>query len=345
MGVTAVLTAEQPHDYGATSRHEVEEFVADNVLILRNVLEEEKRRRTVEILKFRGTAHQKGEFPFTIGPVGGLIIIPLPTIDLKQKSSAVRISSGNSELDKMCGGGFFRDSAILVSGATGTGKTLMVSEFMAGGAADNERCLLFAFEESWEQLLRNAGGWGIDFERMQREDRLKVVCEYPEIFGLEDRLITMKKIINDFKPQRVALDSLSALERASSRKGFREFVLSLTSFIRNQEMTGLFTTTTPTLLEGTSVTEAHISTLTDTTILLRYVEMYGEIRRGLTVLKMRGSLHDSNIREFTIDGRGMHIGQPFRNIAGILAGNPSLLGPGEIEPMQGLFDHDQYPVD
>lgn len=337
MGVTAVMTGERTQEYGDISRYGVEEFVADNVIILRNVLEDEKRRRTIEILKFRGTSHQKGEFPLTIIPGEGIIVIPLSAIQLKQRSSNIRITSGNGELDKMCGGGFFRDSVILVSGATGTGKTLMTTEFMAGGARNNERCLLFAFEESREQLFRNAQGWGVDFERLETEGLLRVVCEYPEVASLEDHLIRMKEVINVFQPNRVAVDSFSALERVSTPKGFREFVISLTSYIKHQEMAGLFTSTTPTLMGGTSVTETHISTLTDSIVLLRYVEMYGEIRRGLTVLKMRGSMHDKDIREFTIDGSGMHIGKPFRNVIGILSGTPTHLAPGEIDRISNLF--------
>lgn len=338
MGVTAILTAERTQEYGDIARFGVEEFVADNVIILRNVLEEEKRRRTVEILKFRGTSHQKGEFPFTVVPGEGLIVIPLSAIELKQKSSNTRITSGNKELDKMCGGGFFRDSVILVSGATGNGKTLMVTEFIAGGAANGERCLLFAFEESREQLFRNASGWGFDFKKMERDGKLKVVCQYPEVAGLEDHLIKMKKEINKFKPNRVALDSLSALERVSTVKGFREFVIALTSFIKQQEVAGFFTSTTPTLMGGTSITEGHISTITDSIILLRYVEMYGEMHRGLTVLKMRGSMHDKDIREFTIDGKGMHIGKLFRNVTGIIAGTPVYAASGEAERIGGLFE-------
>ena len=158
IGVTAVLTAERTSEYGEISRYGVEEFVADNVVIVRNVLADEKRRRTMEILKYRGTEHLKGEFPFTIVPDRGIIIILLSAIELEQRSSNIRITSGSRELDHMCGGGFFRDSIILVSGATGTGKTLMVTEFMEGGVANQERCLLFAFEESREQLYRNAIG-------------------------------------------------------------------------------------------------------------------------------------------------------------------------------------------
>jgi len=340
MGVTAIITAECSPDRGEISRSGVEEFVADNVIILRNILEDEKRRRTVEILKFRGTSHQKREFPFTILADQGIVIIPLSSIELKQKSSDLRISSGNRELDDMCGGGFFRDSIILASGATGTGKTLLTTEFIAGGVKSGERCLLFAFEESREQLFRNASGWGMDFKAMEAAGMLRVMCEYPETAGLEDHLIRMKALLEEFKPNRVAVDSLSALERVATVKGFREFVISLTSYIKHQEMAGLFTATTSSLMGGTSITETHISTITDSIILLRYVEMYGEMKRGLTVLKMRGSMHNKEIREFTIDNQGMHIGDAFRNVTGILAGHPQHLSRSEMERLGDLFTED-----
>lgn len=342
MGVTTILTAERTEEYGSIARYGVEEFVSDNVIILRNVLEEEKRRRTMEILKFRGTNHQKGEWPFSVVPKEGIVVIPLFGIELKQRSSTARITSGVPELDKMCGGGFFRDSIILLSGPTGTGKTLMVNHFTDGGAAKGEKCLLFAFEESREQLFRNAGGWGINFEQQEKDGKLKVVCKYPESAGLEEHLITMKNIIEEFKPNRLALDSLSALERVSTLKGFREFIIGFISFIKHQEIMGLFTSTSQTLLGGDSITDAHISTVTDSIILLRYVEMFGEMRRGLTVLKMRGSMHDKEIREFSIDGEGMHIGKAFDNVTGILSGRPTHVPPGELERMSGLFKEEKF---
>jgi circadian clock protein KaiC len=322
-GVTSLITSERSDDYGDISRHGVEEFVADNVILVRNALVDEKRRRTVEVLKFRGTSHQKGEFPFSVTNKG-IIVIPLSAIELKQKSGNVRVTSGSSELDAMCGGGVFRDSIILASGSTGTGKTLLVTAFTAGGIAQGERCLTFCFEESRGQFFRNARGWGFDFEQLESEGHLKVITDYPEIMPLEDHLIRMKQAILEFKPDRVAVDSLSALERVGTGRSFREFVISLTAFVKDQEMAGLFTSTTPTLFGGSSVTEAHISTICDSIILLRYVETFGEMRRGLTVLKMRGSPHDKQIREFTIDGDGMHVGEPFRGVAGIIAGSAAI---------------------
>lgn len=338
--VTAILTAERVEEYGPVARFGVEEFIADNVAVLRNVLEGEVRRRTIEILKFRGTDHAKGEYPFIIVPGEGAVVIPLSAIQLRQHSSNVRISSGNEEVDRMCGGGFFRDSVILVSGATGTGKTLTVTQFLEGGAAKGERGLLLAFEESREQLFRNANGWGFDFEAMEAKGLLKVVCDYPEVNGLEEWLIAVQKIVEEFKPKRVALDSLSALERVGSIKAFREFVIGVTSFIKQQEITGLFTATTATLMGGSSITETHISTLTDSIILLRYVEMFGEMKRGLTVLKMRGSEHDKGIREFTIDGKGMHVGRRFKNVTGVLSGAPMHVSPADLERAWSLFEED-----
>jgi circadian clock protein KaiC len=338
MEVTAIFTAERTDEYGDIARFGVEEFVSDNVIVLRNALEEKVRRRTIEILKYRGTMHNKGEFPFTVVPSRGIEAIPLSAIELQHRSSDKRVPSGVEGLDELCGGGFYRDSVTLVSGATGTGKTLIVTEFMEGGVTNDERCLIFAFEESREQLFRNAIGWGVDFEKLEREGLLKVVCIYPEVMGLEDHLIMMKETLDQFKPHRVAVDSLSALERVASFKGFREFVISLTAFIKEHEVAGLLTSTTPTLMGGSSVTESHISTITDTIILLRYVELFGEVRRGLTVLKMRGSMHEKSIREFTIDGAGMHIGKAFRSVVGILAGSPQSISRGEIERIEAMFE-------
>jgi circadian clock protein KaiC len=173
---------------------------------------------------------------------------------------------------------------------------------------------------------------------MERDGLLCVVCEYPEVEGLEDWLLRIQRVIEEFKPRRVALDSLSALERGGTEKAFREFVIGLTSFIKHQEITGLFTSTTPALMGGASITEGHISTLTDSIILLRYVEMFGEMKRGMTVLKMRGSIHDKAIREFGIDGSGMHVGRPFRNVTGILSGAPVQVGPEHLERVWSRAD-------
>ncbi|WP_302896881.1 circadian clock protein KaiC [Mesorhizobium sp. LMG 17147] len=310
-GLTVLMTAERNSEYGEISRHRIEEFVADNVVILRNALDRERRRRTIEVLKMRGSRHVEGEVPITLVVKQGIVAVPLSSLRLEQQSSTKRVTSGNPELDRMCGGGFFRDSVTLVSGATGTGKTLLVTNFLAGGAAAGERALLVGYEESRGQLFRNARGWGVDFEAMEADGRLKVVCIYPEAQNLPDHLLMIRELVEEFNPDRIAIDSLSALERIAPETGFREFLISLTSFIKKHEIAGLCTATNKSLVGGQSASEQHISTLTDSIILLRYIQEGDFMHRGIMVLKMRGSEHDKQIRRFTIDGAGMHLGQPF----------------------------------
>ncbi|MER9227145.1 circadian clock protein KaiC [Mesorhizobium sp. M0664] len=321
-GLTVLMTAERNSEYGEISRHRIEEFVADNVVILRNALDRERRRRTIEVLKMRGSRHVEGEVPITLVVKQGIVAVPLSSLRLEQQSSTKRVTSGNPELDRMCGGGFFRDSVTLVSGATGTGKTLLVTNFLAGGAAAGERALLVGYEESRGQLFRNARGWGVDFEGMEADGRLKVVCIYPEAQNLPDHLLMIRELVEEFKPDRIAIDSLSALERIAPETGFREFLISLTSFIKKHEIAGLCTATNKSLVGGQSASEQHISTLTDSIILLRYIQEGDFMHRGIMVLKMRGSEHDKQIRRFTIDSAGMHLGQPFDGAPDVFGAPP-----------------------
>ena len=320
--VTAIMTAERTEEYGAIARYGVEEFVSDNVVIVRNVLEGERRRRTVEVLKLRGTTHMKGEYPFTITN-DGVNIFPLGAMQLTQRSSNVRISSGIETLDKMCGGGFFRDSIILATGATGTGKTLLVSKFLEEGCKQGERVILFAYEESRAQLSRNASSWGIDFEELEHQGLLKLLCAYPESAGLEDHLQMIKSEITEFKPSRIAIDSLSALARGVTNNAFRQFVIGVTGYAKQEEITGFFTNTNDRFMGAEMITESHISTITDSIIMLQYVEIRGEMSRAINVFKMRGSWHDTSIREYTISQDGPEIKDSFRNYERIISGSPT----------------------
>jgi circadian clock protein KaiC len=315
MGLTSMFTYEGREGGGSFG---LGEFVVDNVIVLRNRLEDARRRRSVEVLKMRGAMHRKGEYPFTVLPHQGIVMLPLSSMQLTSPSSATRVSSGNPGLDELCSGGLFRDSIVLVSGATGTGKTLIATEFLAGSRTGEERALMFAFEESRHQIFRNAAGWGRDFAAMEEEGRLRVIAAYPEVSSLEDHLVEIKRQIDEFRPNRVVIDSLSALERTGSGKGFREFAIGLTSYLKAEAVLAMLTAATPTLFGGDSVTEQHVSTITDTIVLLRYVESQGTVRRGLAVLKMRGSAHDHDIREYTIGSEGLQVLAPFRDLASIL---------------------------
>ncbi len=308
-GLTVVMTVETASDpAGSLSRYGIEEFVADNVVLLRNTREGKGRRRTLEVLKMRGAAHRKGEYAFTVLPGDGLVVLPLSTARMSPGRAQQRIASGVPALDALLGGGPLQGSITLVSGPTGTGKTLLGLEFLASAAERGERGLLLGYEESPEQIGRNAVGAGRAFDRLRADGSLQVVSVYPEEASLEDHLLEIKQLIDTFDPARLVVDSLTALERAGSPQAYREFVVGLTSYAKQRNLTTLVTASTPGLSAGASLTEGHVSTLADAVLLLRYHERPGRIGRVLTVLKMRGSWHDRRIRELEIGADGLTLG-------------------------------------
>jgi circadian clock protein KaiC len=326
LGVTSLITVERDETAPGSLNHHVEDFVADNVVLMRNVLESEKRRRTIEILKFRGTSHRKGEYPFTILDSGGVDVIPLSAIESLAETSNIRVSWGDDDVDAMFGGGLFRDAMVLISGPTGTGKTLMVTQFIAQAAGEGKRALLFSFEESRGQLIRNATSWGIDLASCEEQGLVRIIARYPERMSLEDLLVQMRADIEEFGPERIAVDSLTALERSSTPKSFQEFVVALTGYVKQRQAAGVFTNTTTMLLGGQTATETHLSTTTDAILLLRYIEAQGTIKRGMLVLKMRGSNHEKDVREYWIDDDGIHVGAHMPDATNLLGGAREALG-------------------
>jgi circadian clock protein KaiC len=308
LGATSVMTAERLEEYGSISRHGVEEFLSDCVIVLRHVLEQEKTRRTLQVYKLRGSEHRAGEFPFVISD-HGIEVLPLTGIELQQESRNERINFGNDTFDEMAGGGLYQDSVVLVSGPTGSGKTLMCTTFAAASCRNDKRTLYLGFEESRAQLVRNAHSWGMDFERWEESKLLRISCCFPESQSLAEHLLEIRRQIDEFEPTRLVIDSVSAMERVSGLRTFREFVLGLTSFLKERGICALLTSTTPELSGGDSVTDAHISTITDAIILLRYIQVEGAVKRGIIIVKMRGSQHQKDFREFKIDHDGLHIGE------------------------------------
>jgi circadian clock protein KaiC len=329
IGVTAIVTAERGSEYDGVSRHGVEEFVLDNVIILRNVIAGERRRRTMEIVKMRGLPHRTGEWLFTIDPSDGLVVIPLAFLAPPYAhASRIRVSSGNPELDQMCGGGFFKDAIVLLTGPSGAGKTLASLQFIAAGIDAGERCLAFAFDETREQVVRNAAGWDIDIDAMEEAGLLRVVCDYPEVASLEDHFIRIRRAIEEFSPDRLVVDTLSALERIVSPRALLDFFIALGAVFRQRGITALLTSSpaerfTP---QCTPSIAGEIASLTDVTITLRYFEHGGKIERAVTVMQTRGSAHDQYVRLVTVDDAGMHIGEPVIDAAQMPAFSPVLPG-------------------
>lgn len=319
LGVTTLISAERSEEYGLVARFEVEDFVVDGIVVLRHPLERRTRSRTVEVLKLRGRSHLTGEYPFSIGS-RGIEVIPRPVFEVKQEASSERISTGNEELDRVCGGGFFRDSVVLVSGSTGTGKTLLGCEFVRAASDRGERALFFSFEESRDQLVRNAASWGIDLAESERAGSLRLEFRRAERTLLEDLLLELRAIVDEFQPERIAIDGLTTLERSSLPEAFREFWVALISFMKERDITVVFTSTTALGMGGEPTPEAHISTMTDVILVMRYVEAEGEAHRALLVLKMRGSEHEKRVREYRITSTGLSIEGTMERLAGFIPG-------------------------
>jgi circadian clock protein KaiC len=330
LGVTTLVSAERGSEYGSVARFDVEDFVVDGIIVLRHPLERRTRSRTVEVLKLRGGSHLSGEYPFTIGRGRGVEVIPRPAFELKQAASSERVSTGNDDLDRICGGGFFRDSVVLVSGSTGTGKTLVGCQFIDAAANGGERGLYLSFEESRNQLLRNASSWGLDLAQHERSEALRLEFRRPERMLLEELLLEIRAMVDDFKPTRMVIDGLTSLERASLPEMFREFAVSVISYMKEKDVVVVFTDTATLEMERESATEAHISTMTDAILLLRYVEAGGEAHRGLLVLKMRGTAHDAAVHEYRITSDGLEMLGPMTGVVGFVPGAPTA-GPAAQE--------------
>ncbi|MEV0603821.1 circadian clock protein KaiC [Streptomyces sp. NPDC050315] len=323
LGVTSVITTERETEYGGISRLGVEEFALNNVIVLRNTLFQERRRRTLEIVKLRGGPHRTGEWLFTIDPRDGIVVVPLAF--LAPHEGAVirdRVSTGIPGLDEMCGGGIYRDAVVLLTGPTGAGKTLAGLRFVTAGVEAGERCLLYTFDETRQQLDRNASGWGLDLSAMEATGLLRVVSEYPETSALEDHFILVRRAVADFRPARLVIDTFSALERITTQRSLLDFFVALGAVLRPRAITTLLTSLPADrmpLNTGSGIA-ARIASLTDVSVLLRYLEVGGRARRAVTVVQARGSAHDHRIREVTIDSTGMHIGGLLHGVTSVLAG-------------------------
>ena len=327
MGLTVVLTVETPGDPGGTlSRYGVEEFVADNVVLLRNVREGSYRRRTLEVLKMRGAMHHKGDVGFTVVPGQGLVVLPITAPQEDPQAGGERVSSGNAGLDRLTHGGLLRGSSTLLSGPTGTGKTLLAAQFAAEGAASGEPALIVAYEETREQVRANGRALGHDFAAYEEQGLLHIASLYPEVASLDDHLVEIRDLVERLSPTRLVLDSLSSLERLGSGQAYREFVISITSFIKTVGLASVMTAASSQLVGATSVTESHISGLIDTIVLLRHVEHESSLKRGILVLKMRGSSHDHQIRELSVRDGDLVVGEPFAGLGGVLTGQPAVRG-------------------
>jgi circadian clock protein KaiC len=305
LGLTAIILAEALADYGQLTTMGIEDYVCDLTIILRNIVDGGRRRRSIEINKYRRSAHYKGEYPCTI-TTKGLAVFPLDAREPPDIASAERYSSGVTGLDEMTHGGWLRNSIIIVRGPTGSGKTLLAGLYARAGAQRGERVVYYGFEETRPILLRNYREIGMSMDPFIEAGNLKVICRYPEATSLEDLLVDLRLGLEELKPSLVIIDSISSIEHASSEKGFRQFMIGVAAILREYGRSALITQTIATS-ELAEHTAPYLSTIADAILTLDYSTESYELNRQMRVIKMRGSHHEQHPYGLTIEPGGLKV--------------------------------------
>jgi circadian clock protein KaiC len=316
--VTAVITCERGE--GTLTRYGLEEYVADCVILLDHRVQNQISTRRLRIVKYRGTSHGTNEYPFFIDDKG-FSVLPITSVGLNHKASSERVSTGNARFDNMLGGkGFYRGSSILVSGTAGTGKTTIAAHFVNAACGRGERALFFAFEESQDQIIRNTRSLGIDLEKYVKHGLLKFKNARPSNFGLEVHLALIHKTITEFEPQIVVVDPITNFLGIGDKIEAKSMLTRLIDFLKNRQITGLFTSLTK---SGGEIedSEVDVSSLMDAWVLVKNIESNGERNRGLYILKARGIGHSNQVREFLLTDHGIELIDAYVGPEGVLMGS------------------------
>ncbi len=315
--MTAIVTGE-PGDSGLT-RHGIEEYVSDCVIVLDHRVREEISTRRVRVVKYRGSAHESNEYPFVIS-ARGFVVLPSTSVGLEYGASEERISTGVPRLDHMLSGGPFRGSTVLVSGTTGTGKTTLGAQLIDAACARGERALLVGFEESPDQLIRNMRSVGLELARWVEAGVLRVWAARPTAYGLETLLPTLVGLLDAVVPSVAVLDGIAGLTHGLSGPEVTSLVARQIDLLKARGITAIVTT----LTGEEEASAVNVSSLVDTWLLLRNVESTGERNRLLFVLKSRGSAHSNQVREFVLTDRGVELIDVYVGPAGIVTGSARL---------------------
>jgi circadian clock protein KaiC len=307
LDLTGVIIAESILDYGPLTTMGVEDYVCDLTIILRNIVDGGRRRRSIEVNKYRRSMHYKGEYPCAI-TTRGLAVFPLDAREQAETQNVQRYSSGVPGLDEMTHGGWLRNSIIIVRGPTGSGKTMLAGLYARAGAARGERVVYYGFEETRSILLRNYREIGMPMEPHIEAGHLQVICRYPEATSLEDLLIDLRLGLEELKPSLVVMDSISSIEHASSESGFRQFMIGVASILREHGRSALITQTIASS-EVAEHTAPYLSTIADAILTLDYSTEGYELDREMRVIKMRGSGHEQHPYRLEIAPGGLLVGK------------------------------------
>lgn len=299
--LSTVITAERGD--GGLTRHGIEEYVSDCVILLEQRVREELATRRLRIIKYRGSSHGTNEYPFLIEETG-LSLVPVTSLGLRHVVSDERVPTGIAGLDAMLEGkGFYKGSSILVSGGPGTGKTSIGAQFAAAATARGQRCLYWTFEESEAQLVRNMRTIGVDLRAPIDEGRLVVRAVRPTSHGLEMHLARILHTVQELRPDVVVVDPLSALQVSGGIGQSGIMVLRLIDFLKSAGATALYLN----VQGGDDTTDLNISSLMDTWITVRNTRQDHELDRRLYIVKSRGMAHSANVSQLSISAGGVRV--------------------------------------
>jgi circadian clock protein KaiC len=325
LGCTTMLVGEYtPYEM----QTDPEFAVADGIINLWHATSGVQERRTLRIAKMRGVRYLGGEHSFQIGQ-RGIHVFPRQeslTQAPSYRSSEERISMGIPALDEMMFGGPIRSSSTLVAGSAGTGKTVLSLHFLAAGVRKGERGLMVSFQENPEQLETRASHFGLKEQLGFNERLTEVLSLSPVELELDAAAAHIRSAVEARGVRRVVIDSVAELEFAvSDPERFDDFLASLVGFLRANEVTTLMTREIPQLFSSElTIASRGLSYIVDNIVLLRYIELRGQIRRALAVVKSRGSDHDKSLRDVLMSGGAVHIGERFENLAGLMTGMPRI---------------------
>jgi circadian clock protein KaiC len=315
-GVTAVITGEKGD--GVLTRNGLEEYVSDAVVVLDNRVIGNIATRRMRIIKYRGSSHGSNEYPFLIDE-HGFSVLPISSLGLIAKVTDERISSGIPDLDAMLGvEGYFKGSTVLITGQAGTGKTSFGAELVREACEIGKKALFIIFEESPNQVIRNMRSIGIDLEPLVKKGLLQIHSDRPTSYGLEMHLVTIHKLVNEFKPEVVVFDPISSLMAVGEEFEVRSTLVRMIDYLK---MNGVTTVLTDLKHSERPQQSSMISSLVDTWIVLEDVEANGESNRILKIVKSRGMAHSNRIREFYITSKGIDLIPPYVGPSGVLTGS------------------------
>ncbi len=337
-GVTALITGERGDS--TLTRFGLEEYVADCVIVLDHRVEDQVSTRRLRVLKYRGTTHGTNEYPFLIGE-HGLSVLPITSLKLDHKASTQRVSTGVPELDDMLGGkGIYRGSSVLVSGSPGTGKSTIGATFVEAACRRGERCLLFAYEESAAQIIRNMRSVGLDLQQWIDKGLLQIHSSRPTLHGLEQHLVTMHDMVAAFRPTAVFVDPVSNLTLEHNEAHIKPTLMRLIDFLKQQQVTVFFSSLTSGGGAAQEDSQVGVSSLMDVWLLLRNVEYNGERNRTLYVLKARGLSHSNQVREFVLSGKGIRLVEAYLGDSGVLTGTARVVQEARERDLAALREQD-----